>query len=263
MENKRAKLLEHYPNPEDKEIVKYYFELVENVFDKNRKKETAFLDPYKVKILENIVNIFNEVKVLAYGGFNDSERKKVIIVPSSWNVTCDMVGIDILSLKGNFEFDLITHRDVLGALMSLGIKREMLGDIIIGDHAINVAVDAKVSNFIVQNLYRLKRTNVEVELVNEQEIYFAGDYIKEINGTVASLRLDAVASVGFNASRNKMKELIKAQRVKLNWKVTLDPKSEVSEGDVVSLAGKGRVELVSIGKKSKKGRRHVTVRRYK
>lgn len=263
MESKKERLLEHYPEPSDKEIVNYYFDVIESVLKNYKKKETVFLDPYKVKIIESIANIYVDVNVLTYGGFKESERKKALIAPGAWNINKDLLGINIISIKGNFEFDPPTHRDVLGSLMGLGIKREMIGDIIVGNEVINVAVDEKITDYLLQNLYRIKRTSVSLDIVNTQEITTVEDYLKEIKGTVASLRLDSVASVGFSSSRNKMKELIKAQRVKLNWKPTFDPKVEINEGDIISLKGMGRIEIMEVGKKSKKGRRHVTVRRYK
>ncbi|UMZ73273.1 RNA-binding protein [Natranaerofaba carboxydovora] len=263
MDDKKAKVLEHYQDPSDKELVNYYFEQIEKVSENNIKKETNFLDPHKLQIVENISNIFSGVDTLAYGGFKDCERKKVLLAPSAWNITKEMVGVNILSIDGNFEFEPISHRDVLGAILSLGLKREKIGDIIINNDTINVAVDSQISDYIIQNLNMIKKTTVNIQVVDEQEIDSSEDYVKEIKGTVASLRLDSVASVGFGASRNKMKELIKAQRVKLNWKQALDPKCEINEDDVISLQGKGRIQIASVGKKSRKGRRHILIRRYK
>ncbi len=268
MDDKKRKFLEHYPDPADRDMVNNFFEMAEKVSENNIKKETGFLDPYKLQVIEKVANNFQDVDVLIHGGFEEGERKKAVIAPSAWNLSKEMAGVDILSIKGNFDFTPISHRDVLGAILGLGLKREMIGDIIVeteGDNQniVNVAVDEKISEYIIQNLKMIKRSTVRVEIIDEQELALGDDYVKEINSTVASLRLDSVASVGFKASRNKMKELIKGERVKINHKPVLDPKNEVNEDDVISLRGKGRIHLVSVGKISKKGRRHIVIRRYK
>ena len=86
--------------------------------------------------------------------------------------------------------------------------------------------------------------------------------VKEIRDTVATLRLDAVASTGFSMSRAKAAELIAAGRVQLNYREVTKPDAPVAQGDVVSARGLGKFELAEVGGLSKKGRTAILVRRY-
>src|SRR5690606_27247364 len=78
--------------------------------------------------------------------------------------------------------------------------------------------------------------------------------VKEIKTTVASLRLDAVASAGFGLSRSKLAPAVRANQLKLNWQSVTSPSATIKEGDVISLAGRGRVEVAEVRGESKKGR---------
>jgi|GEM_PF-1695001 len=84
---------------------------------------------------------------------------------------------------------------------------------------------------------------------------------KAVKGTVASLRLDAVASLGFGTSRTAMAEEIRRGRVKVNGVQRLDPSFAVRPSDVMSLEGRGSVRLVEVGGETRKGRTVVSLER--
>ena len=85
---------------------------------------------------------------------------------------------------------------------------------------------------------------------------------KDIPTTVASMRLDAVASAGFGDSRNKISRDIKNNRVKLNFKVVTDPASEVEVEDLISIRNRGRVEIAERRGFSNRGRIKLLLKRY-
>ena len=49
------------------------------------------------------------------------------------------------------------HRNYLGGLMKLGIKREKIGDIIIHDNFCQVIVDNSICDFLTLNLNKVSR----------------------------------------------------------------------------------------------------------
>jgi len=112
------------------------------------------------------------------------------------------------------------------------------------------------------NLLKVGNANVEVTLRDVGDIQFKGPSFREIKATVASLRLDCVASSGFGISRSKIGEFIKAEKVSLNWEKTTSLTKQVSEGDTISIRGKGRVIVDKIGAMTKKGRISITLLKY-
>lgn len=85
---------------------------------------------------------------------------------------------------------------------------------------------------------------------------------REIRGSVASLRLDAVASLGFGISRTKAVDSIKAGRVELNGRLILSPGRAVKAGDIILWRGKGRISIETVLGETKRGRVNLLVRRY-
>ncbi len=261
----KQNIINHYSHPLDKETVSKVYDKADKVFCQQVLEITDFLDPNQLNIAEQVVNSFPDITALFYGGFPDAERKKVGIFPKEWNVSIDQLGLIVLNVQGNFKFTSISHRDVMGTVLGLGLKREKLGDILVqeDEDRIIIVIDQSISQYIIQNMTHIKNTPVSVDIIDHDHLPSQTEHTREISGTVSSLRLDAVASVGFGASRSKMTQLIKAERVKLNWQPVADPKSSVKAGDVVSLRGKGRIEISDIGGKSRKGRSHIVLKRYK
>ena len=103
---------------------------------------------------------------------------------------------------------------------------------------------------------------VELSVVENTDALQKEERVKDIRATVASLRLDILAAAGFGLSRTKMAEEIEAQRVKVNWKENDSPAAHLKQGDIVSMRGRGRMEVVTVGGQTKKGRTVVELKRY-
>ena len=157
---------------------------------------------------------------------------------------------------------MLTHRDVLGSLMGLGIERTNFGDIIMQTGGAQLIVDAAMADYVKQNFTKIAMVSVSVEDMDISEIQPKEEKIKEIRTTVASLRLDAVASSGFSVSRTKVVSSINAGLVQVNWQPAKGPAQEVKEGDIISLRGRGRMKIEEITGTSRKGRIGVYLKRF-
>ena len=151
---------------------------------------------------------------------------------------------------------------MLGGLLALGIKRGLIGDILMIPGGCQIIVDPSVHPFLLQELQRLGAANVKTKSIALSELQLRPETVKEIRSTVASLRLDSVAASGFGVSRTQMTEEIQSEKVKVNWKEAKNPAQNVKAGDVISFRGRGRVEIVEITGQTKKGRTGVLLKRY-
>jgi len=170
--------------------------------------------------------------------------------------------IKIYQLDGNFAFQKLTHRDFLGALMGLGLQRKMIGDILVHSDSAQIIVAAEIKDIIELKLDKVHQVPVEVKEIDESEIIKPVKHEKEILTTVASMRLDSVASSGFGDSRSKMSRDIKNGRVKVNWKQVTDPAFDIEIGDLISVSGRGRVEVSEDRGLSNKDRIKLTLKRF-
>lgn len=149
------------------------------------------------------------------------------------------------------------HRQILGSILSTGVKREVIGDIIIEDCKANVAVTKEISKFIIQNLERIGHEKVKVKEISKSEILKITAKFKEIKTTVASLRLDAIISACYGLSREISAKLIQAEKVNVNYVLSTNNSKVINEGDLISVRGYGRFVVAEILGNTRKDRIRV------
>lgn len=229
---------------------------------------TDFLDPYQIKLVEralgSISDSINDIEFRFDGGYNGAERMIAIFEPahlSNLSGQSAQTPLSLINIKPKRENN-ITHRDYLGSLMGLGIKREKIGDIIVEDESCNVIVLKEIADYILYNLSKVGNTGVIVSKGEIGDLQVPEPKTKEIKCTVPSLRLDCIISSGFGISRSKVIPLVKAGRVYVNWEPEDKLSAQVKEGDMISVKGKGRIVLEEIGNKTKKDRISILIKRF-
>ncbi|WP_066502860.1 RNA-binding protein [Abyssisolibacter fermentans] len=226
-------------------------------------ESTDFLDPYQRRLSFSILNRFPEIAYYEDGGYDNTERKMIIIHPSYIEKSSiDKYAYPIkFVMKGDFEN--ISHRDCLGSLLSLGLKREKVGDIFILDRLIYVFLHKDVYDYVQYNMKKIKNTTVIAEYVNGNDIIIKENddfLVSTIN--ITSLRLDNVVSSSFNISRADSVRYIRNGYTKVNWQPILQPSRNIENGDLLSLRSKGRVLIEEILGTTKKGRIRLKIKKY-
>lgn len=226
---------------------------------------TDFLDLRKQSIAVNYLKRKKGIKWLLYGGYGEAERKILVFIPFyidnfdeyiSENEEENPVRIFRADKDG---FSDLSHRDYLGALTGLGIKREKLGDIIVDDKGCYFFAKPSVSNYIAENFTQAGRGTITVSEVNSLSDFHYEPNVKEKCCFVQSMRLDSVCSAVFGLSRSKASEFIEKGLVFLNDEQIFKPDCRVSAGQKVVIKGKGRAVLKDDSSKSKKGRTALIV----
>ena len=249
-------------NPEDREILARALDLAEVIGKSHRPQVTDFYDPYRCAMIDRAVKNIPGLAVAVDGGYPAAERSRVLIFPDYLAAGDVDAGLAFLEVQGSFRFASVTHRDYLGALLGLGLRRKKLGDILVGEQGAQIIVAAEVSGFINTGLTGVGRVGVAVsEIVRAARKPPARDY-REIKVTVQSLRLDTVAACGFDMSRTKMSREIAAGKIFLNWHQCLESAAPVRPGDMISARGRGRVTVEQTGGQTKKGRTTLLLHRY-
>ncbi|MBO9130248.1 RNA-binding protein [Bacillus sp. 165] len=215
-------------------------------------KLTDFLDPREQQIIKLVIGTHADVSVHFYGVASDAERKRALICPPYVKPDIQDFSMELLQVDYAVKFQEIEHRQVLGALMSLGLKREKFGDIILCEDVVQIISAKEIADYIIMNLESIGRAKVSVRSVPFKTIAAVQEEWKEKAGTLTSLRLDVLIAEMFNLSRQKVQLLVKGGLVKVNWKTIEQPSFECLEGDVLSVRGFGRSKLLSIEGKTKR-----------
>ena len=169
--------------------------------------------------------------------------------------------IKFLNIKLRTD-EKLSHRNYLGSILGLGIKREKIGDIVVKESSATAIVLKDVAEYILYNLLKIGRINAEVEYGSPEDVNsIEPSKFKEIKCTVPSLRLDCIISHGFGISRSKVGPLFTSSKVYLNWEPESKLSTQVKEGDVISIKGKGRIILSEVGNVTRKDRIAVVIRK--
>lgn len=198
------------------------------------------------------------------GGFEDAERKLAVFGADSLEEAEETAPCVLLAIapKAQKFADALTHRDFLGSLLALGMRREMLGDIVIAENSGYVFCKTKMADYIIENLERVRHTSVTVReipslpssavKVPEEDVLLA-----------ASARLDALLAAAFHLSRKDAQSLVLSGKVFLNGKEATRTDYTVADGTIVSARGSGRFKLLEQIGTTKKGKCRFSVLLYR
>ncbi len=190
------------------------------------------------------------------GGYSEAERRAAVFGGERAPICC----LEIAPAAPKFAEEL-THRDYLGSLMGLGLRRSVLGDIVLAEGRAYVFCLESVAGHIEDGLTQVRRTNVRVRRAeNLPESVTAPP--EETTLTAASERLDALVSAAFNLSRAESARLFEAERVFVNGLPAHSASSRPEEGDMVSVRGLGRFRFEGALGETRKGRLRVSLRIY-
>jgi RNA-binding protein YlmH len=226
-------------------------------------KLTDFLDPREQHILRVIIGDNTEVKFKFFGGSPGVERTRACLMPEYFTENEVDFQITLFEIDYPIKFVKIEHPQVLGTLMSLGLKRGKFGDILFEGERIQFFAAREVSDYIKDNLESIGRAGVKLKELDMQAAISSEEKWAEDELTVSSLRLDTIVSGIHHLSRQKSQLYIQQGLVKVNWTLIENTSFECDQGDLISVRGHGRAKIMSIEGKTKKEKWRIHVGKQK
>lgn len=233
---------------------------------RNRFTNTDFLDLAEQEDVKKIISIRKLDNYNLFGGYENAERKMLVIFPDMINeyVNKDSFYSQIMKiirvilpkeLFGTYE-----HKNYLGALMKLGIKREKIGDILVREDGADIIISSDIEKFILLNLgglTRFQKSKIESKDITELIYIESEKEIFKIN--IPSMRLDCIVGELARCSRNEALDIIKQERVFVNFKEELSQGKQITEGTYITIRGKGRFKIIKVDGTTRSGRLNVLV----
>lgn len=228
-------------------------------------KAFGFLTPADAETIRrsfNKKNLGADIFVKFFGGYPEAERCLFLAYPEYAEETVDSEFISLIEITGR-DISNLGHRDFLGSLLGLGLKREKIGDILCLEDRALVFVMTDIAGYIISNLSLVARCGVTVKELDLNDVTIPKKEFDEIRTTVASLRLDSLIGAALKTSRTVAAEIIRAKRVSLNWQECAEVSAKVSPGDVFSVRGEGRFKLAEETNKTRKDRFSICIQKAK
>lgn len=226
---------------------------------------TSFLSGREQVLAEKLVVRGGLGEPVFFGGTPNAERRVLCYVPDYYDPETYLTSEDgpVAALRVKFSaYDTLSHRDFLGSLMGQGIGRQVLGDILPGDHSCDILVLRDMAAYLKAQLTQVGRAKVETEEIPLSEIFVPEQKVKVIADTVASLRLDSVMASGFRLGRSKAAAYITGGKTEVNHVTVVKTDAQVEEGDMISARGLGKLRLKEVKGQTKKGRTSIILEKF-
>lgn len=225
---------------------------------------TNFLDIYRMsKAIAYLKKL--HIKFISFGGFEDTERKIIIFLPdyADENFLSELDDIPVVPIRIDKDnFSTLSHRDYLGAIMGLGIKREMIGDIVTDNKGCTIAVMKNISKYLRENLLSVGRGTVSTHILDSFENIKSDEKYEIKRCFVSSMRADSVVSSCFSFSRSEAVRRITAGEVYINDIQILKIDFKVPFNSKVVVRGKGKILITNDDGITKKNRQAFTIKKY-
>ncbi|MBU3098664.1 MULTISPECIES: YlmH family RNA-binding protein [Clostridium] len=200
-----------------------------------------------------------EIKPFTNGIFKDADRRMLSFSTGEAPIEYPIV---LLKIKNKSKFAKVDHKDYLGAIMSLGIKREKLGDLIIQDSVCYAPVCSDISNFIINNLNKIKNCPCDVTEYDYASQDLPERKFEEKVIITTSFRLDGLVSAVCNISRNSSVELISSGKILVNYFNCLKKDKVIENNDTLTIRGYGKFKVADVVGNTQKGRLKVVIKKY-
>ena len=253
---------------------------------------TGFLDMRQRTLAESLCRKHRGLRYAFYGGYGDAERRMAVFFPEYVELPGAGAGeaeagrrdeglgeaaarffqenpeddpltvVRAVAPSGAAVSRKLTHRDYLGSLVGLGLKREMIGDILVRPDGTDILAAKEIEEFLLFHYGKAGRASLELSAVPVPQLIVPEGARQEKSDTVASLRLDNVIASVFSTSRSGAADAVRGGLVFVNGMQVQKPDTPVKEGDRLVLRGKGKAILKEVGGQTRKDRIFVRFDRF-
>ncbi len=231
---------------------------------------TDFLSPRECALAEGYLGR-RGTSFVSWGGYAGAERRRVYLLPDYMSEAEDMAALSDYGFEHGISalgithggYRQLSHRDYLGSVLGLGIKRNVIGDILVAeDGQCTLFCDSGIKVFLLCEFSRVANDKVKVRELSEDSLTLPERRFLPINDTVASARLDCVVGALCSLSRDKAKQLVISGAVEISFVPEERPDRVVEEGAMLSVRGFGRYRIISLCDKTRKGRYRLVAEKF-
>ena len=238
-------------------------------FSKNRITNSEFLNEYQINMVEKELRKRGITNYFFEGGYENAESKILFAYPESLgeNIARENVENILKAIKIELPNEIrgkLQHRDYLGTVMSFGVVRERMGDIIVHEDSAYIIVLEENANYLKTSFeYEKRFKKTKISIIDVHEIKTKPIEFEEIIISVNSVRLDSIISEIIKTSRRIAQEFLEEEKVSINYAVETKPTKTIKEKDILIIRGKGKFIVDEFIGKNKKGKEIIKIKKYK
>ncbi len=222
---------------------------------------SGFLNEREQSVASENVIPDDGIKMYLDGGYDGAVRRVAVFVPEYADNELSPIG----AIRASYYKDYtLSHRDFLGAVLGLGLSRDTVGDILVDTEncTADIIVKSEILGFLLENFKTAGRASLTLKEIRLADLHIPLEKTVKITDTVASPRIDAIASSGFSISRENAANLVRSGKLSIDRVICQSPDRQVQSGSVISAIGHGKFKLTIPGGLSKKGRVFIEILKY-
>jgi len=220
---------------------------------------TGFLDVRQRSLVDSYCKKIKGMSYKFHGGYEEAERCICVISPEAEAEKEPLIALRIIATGTKS----LSHRDYMGSILGLGIKRELIGDILVRADGADIIILKELADFFACNYQKAGSTPIKVEIISTSDIKTGEENVEEIRQSVSSLRVDNMISSVFKLSRSNAVEAIKSGIVYINGQQVMKPDKMLHKDDKLVLRGKGKAILQDILGSTKKDKTVILIKKFK
>lgn len=250
-------------SPEETLLLRRLLDRLDRFRSRSTPETTRFLSPREQALCRQLLQAEGESAWTLWGGYPGAERQILCFLPDwlpeHWQSQADA---PLAAVRCRFPGSSLEHRDLLGALMSAGLKRETLGDILVEPGQADFVVLREVLPYLLSQLTRAGRASLHPEELPLSQLTPPPRRLEQRRETVASLRADCVLAAALNLSRDKAAGLVRQGLVRVDSLDLAKPDRPLQAGQTLSVRGHGKFILQEITGPTRKGRIAILLAKY-
>ena len=264
----KQEILSDYKKQEDKILLAQVLDKIKFCKQREKIEYTDFLDMYQVSLVKSFMKKIQFESYILFGGYENAERNILIIYPEKYSINMIEKNYPkiIKAIRINLsdeEKGKYSHRNYLGGIVKLGIKREKVGDILVSDDGADILIKEEIAETLKQQLGTLTRfENSNFAIIEIQDIRKTEIKVEELKIIVPSLRLDNFVSDLAKTSRSKAVQIIDSERVFINGQNEMKASKQIKLGDIITIRGKGRFVIKEFSGTTRSGRMVIIIEKY-
>lgn len=251
-------LYQHF-NPNERQFIDKCLDLVNQVENYYAPVLTDFFDPRQVEIARSV---FGQSDLTYYvsSDIYPLEYARIILAPSYYELAWEDFEMTLIDIVYQAKFAQLTHSQILGTILNrLGIKRQLLGDILVAEGKAQVIIASPLVEHLIENTEKIARTGVKLQKVSFDDLLVSDEAKKSRQILVSSYRLDKIVASVTKLSRQEAQALLQSRKIKVNYKETSKTDVQVKLGDLISIRGYGRYRLLEDAGITKSGKHKLII----
>lgn len=251
-------IYQHF-RPDEYDFIEKIDDIAQRVEETYAYSLTDFLNPRQLEIARSVLGN-RGLRYFVSSDYYPAEYARLLVAPDYYELNFDDFELALLEVKYNSKFNQLTHAQIMGTLLNrLGIRRNIIGDILVESGYAQLLVTRNMVDYFRANVTKIAKASVNLKEVPLDNLIVGEKESQQLDIMVSSMRLDKVLATVLKLSRSQAIQLVNAEKVKLNYQ-SIDRPSEILQvGDLISVRGFGRFSILSENGLTKNGKIKLTV----